>query len=229
MGVQRQYTGTAGRIENAQVGVFLTYTTKTGHTLIDRELYLPASWTDDPQRCADAGIPADTAFATKTELAKRMIVGALDGGVPAGWVAGDEVYGASSGLRGELEDRGVGYVLAVCEHERGGQAVASLGFTVLCEEMEEFLDLRSRLVGGGFKPPTGALAEDRGLERCGKRRDVIGSGVGREDERWVERPSVVRSVENILGGIKTGVYRLSRDKSGSYPLTAQAVSGVQAA
>lgn len=117
VGVQRQYTGTAGRIENAQVGVFLTYTTKTGHTLIDRELYLPASWTDDPDRCADAGIPAGTEFATKTELATRMIVGALDGGVPAGWVAGDEVYGASSGLRGELEDRGVGYVLAVaCDH-----------------------------------------------------------------------------------------------------------------
>lgn len=117
VGVQRQYTGTAGRIENAQVGVYLTYTTKTGHTLIDRELYLPASWTEDPQRCAGAGIPEDTTFATKTELAERMIVRALDGGVPAGWVAGDEVYGASSALRGELEDRGVGFVLAVaCDH-----------------------------------------------------------------------------------------------------------------
>jgi SRSO17 transposase len=134
-GVQRQYTGTAGRIENAQVGVFLTYTTKTGHTLIDRELYVPASWTEDPDRCADAGIPAETGFATKTELAGRMIVRALDGGVPAGWVAGDEVYGASSALRGELEDRGVGYVLAVaCGHrihagtepERADQLAARL-------------------------------------------------------------------------------------------------------
>lgn len=117
VGVQRQYTGTAGRVENAQVGVFLTYTTTIGHTLIDRELYLPASWTDDPQRCADAGVPDGTGFATKTELARRMITRALDGGAPVGWVAGDEVYGAAGKLRAELEQRGVGYVLAVaCDH-----------------------------------------------------------------------------------------------------------------
>lgn len=113
VGVQRQYTGTAGRIENAQVGVFLTYTTTSGHTLIDRELYLPRSWTDDKARCAAAGVPEDTTFQTKTELAERMIVAALDAGVPAGWVAGDEVYGAATTLRAALEDRGVGYVLAV--------------------------------------------------------------------------------------------------------------------
>jgi SRSO17 transposase len=117
VGVQRQYTGTAGRIENAQVGVFLTYTTTAGHTLIDRELYLPASWTGDPDRCTAAGVPEGRAFATKTTLAQRMLIRALDGGVAAGWVAGDEVYGASSALRGELENRGVGYVLAVaCDH-----------------------------------------------------------------------------------------------------------------
>ena len=113
LGVQRQYTGTAGRIENAQVGVFLTYTTATGHTLIDREIYLPHSWTDDPQRCAAAGIPGEVTFATKPRLARRMIVRALDAGVPAGWVAGDEVYGNDPGLRIELESREVGYVLAV--------------------------------------------------------------------------------------------------------------------
>ena len=118
VGVQRQYTGTAGRIENAQVGVFLTYATTVGHTLVDRELYLPASWTGDPDRCAAAGVPADTAFATKTELAKKMIVRALDGGVRVSWVTGDEVYGAAGKLRAELEDRGVGYVLAVaCDHQ----------------------------------------------------------------------------------------------------------------
>jgi SRSO17 transposase len=117
VGVQRQYTGTAGRIENAQVGVFLTYATTAGHTLIDRELYLPKSWTSDPARCSAAGVPDATAFATKTELATRMIVRALQAGIPAGWVTGDEVYGAATGLRGELEDRGVGYVLAVaCNH-----------------------------------------------------------------------------------------------------------------
>lgn len=117
VGVQRQYTGTAGRIENAQVGVFLTYATAAGHTLIDRELYLPASWTGDPGRCAAAGVPEGTVFATKTELARRMLVRALDGGVTARWVTGDEVYGAASALRAGLEDRGVGYVLAVaCSH-----------------------------------------------------------------------------------------------------------------
>ncbi|AHH97591.1 hypothetical protein KALB_4228 [Kutzneria albida DSM 43870] len=118
VGTQRQYTGTAGRIENAQVGVFLTYTTAVGHTLIDRELYLPASWTGDPARCAVAGLPEDTVFATKTVLAQRMILRALDGGVRAGWVTGDEVYGAASRLRTALEERGVGYVLAVaCDHQ----------------------------------------------------------------------------------------------------------------
>jgi SRSO17 transposase len=117
VGVQRQYTGTAGRIENAQVGVFLTYTTNAGHTLIDRELYLPQSWTEDPDRCAAAGVSEDTTFATKPELASRMILRALDGGVPARWVAGDEVYGGNPTLRGNLEKRRVGYVLAVaCDH-----------------------------------------------------------------------------------------------------------------
>ncbi|MGQ0840009.1 IS701 family transposase [Actinokineospora sp.] len=117
VGVQRQYTGTAGRIENARVGVFLTYTTKAGHTLIDREFYLPRSWTDDTDRCAGAGVPEDTRFATKPALASRMILRALDGGVPAAWVAGDEVYGGNPTLRGDLEKRQVGYVLAVaCAH-----------------------------------------------------------------------------------------------------------------
>jgi SRSO17 transposase len=117
VGVQRQYTGTAGRIENAQVGVFLTYTTKIGHILIDRELYLPRSWTSDPERCAAAGVPEDTGFATKPELAVRMILRALDGGARAGWVAADEVYGGNPTLRRELEQRQVGYVLAVaCDH-----------------------------------------------------------------------------------------------------------------
>jgi SRSO17 transposase len=117
VGVQRQYSGTAGRVENAQVGVFLTYTTRVGHTLIDRELYLPRSWTSDPDRCAAAGVPEDTGFATKPALATRMILRALDAGVPARWVAADEVYGGNPTLRSKLEQRQVGYVLAVaCDH-----------------------------------------------------------------------------------------------------------------
>jgi SRSO17 transposase len=116
-GVRRQYTGTAGRIESAQVGVFLTYTTTVGHTLIDRELYLPRCWTGDTARCAAAGIPEDTKFATQPALASRMVLRALDGGVPARWVAGDEVHGGNPALRGDLEPRRVGYVLAVaCDH-----------------------------------------------------------------------------------------------------------------
>jgi SRSO17 transposase len=116
-GVQRQYTGTAGRTENAQVAVYLTYAARAGHAMIDRELYLPKSWTADPARCAAAGIPEDTAFATKPALARRMLARTLDAGVPARWVAGDEVYGTDPRLRGDLEERGTGYVLAVaCRH-----------------------------------------------------------------------------------------------------------------
>jgi SRSO17 transposase len=113
VGVQRQYTGTAGRIENAQVAVYLAYATDRGHALIDRELYLPASWTDDPQRMAAAAVPADITFATKPALATGMLIRALRAGVPAGWVAGDEVYGADPDLRAELEAQQVGYVLAI--------------------------------------------------------------------------------------------------------------------
>ncbi|MFE2061971.1 IS701 family transposase [Streptomyces sp. NPDC059467] len=111
--VQRQYTGTAGRIENSQVAVYLAYSTPLGHAAIDRELYVPRSWTDDTARCQAAGIPDNVAFATKPALAVRMITRALDVGVPASWVADDEVYGANPHLRTALEKRQVGYVLAV--------------------------------------------------------------------------------------------------------------------
>jgi SRSO17 transposase len=113
VGVARQYTGTAGRVENAQVAVYLTYAGARGHAMIDRELYLPQSWTSDPDRCAAAGVPDDIEFATKPALAAGMLVRAFNAGVPARWVAGDEVYGADPGLRAELEARRVGYVLAI--------------------------------------------------------------------------------------------------------------------
>ena len=117
VGVQRQYTGTAGRIENAQVGVFLTYASPRGRALIDRRLYLPASWTADPQRCTAAGVPVGTGFATKPVLAGDMLAAAHAAGVGAGWVAGDEVYGNDPLLRQRLQDLGLGYVLAVsCDH-----------------------------------------------------------------------------------------------------------------
>jgi SRSO17 transposase len=113
----RSICGTAGRIENAQVAVYLVYATAAGHAVIDRELYLPRSWTDDPQRLQAVGVPDQVGFATKPALATRMITRALDVEVPASWVAGDEVYGANPGLRAELEARQIGYVLAVaCDH-----------------------------------------------------------------------------------------------------------------
>jgi SRSO17 transposase len=117
-GVARQYSGTAGRIENCQIGVFLAYASPAGRTLIDRELYLPKTWTDDRARCAEAGIGDEVQFATKPELAMRMLDRALDGGVPAGWVTGDEVYGQHYRLRARLEERDIGYVLAVPVNQR---------------------------------------------------------------------------------------------------------------
>jgi SRSO17 transposase len=99
VGVQRQYTGTAGRIENAQVAVYLTYTARSGHAMIDRELYLPRSWAEDSDRRTDAGVPAEITFATKPTLATTMITRAVTAGVPTRWVTGAEVYGADPDLR----------------------------------------------------------------------------------------------------------------------------------
>jgi SRSO17 transposase len=114
-GTQRQYTGTAGRTENAQVAVYLAYAARAGSAFIDRALYLPRSWTGDPGRCRAAGIPEETAFATKPALARQMITRALDAGTPAGWATADEVYGQDPRLRAELARRGLGYVLAVAK------------------------------------------------------------------------------------------------------------------
>lgn len=115
VGTQRQYTGTAGRTENAQVAVYLAYAAPAGSAFIDRALYLPRSWTGDPARCRAAGVPEDTAFATKPALARTMIARALDAGTPAAWVTADEVYGQDPALRAGLARRGLGYVLAVAK------------------------------------------------------------------------------------------------------------------
>nr|WP_213934391.1 IS701 family transposase [Rhodococcus sp. B50] len=112
-GVARQYSGTAGRIENSQVGVFVAYASGRGRALIDRELYLPKAWTEDRDRCRDAGIDDDIGFATKPGLAQSMIERALDAGIPFGWVTADEAYGQVGRLRMWLESRGVAHVLAV--------------------------------------------------------------------------------------------------------------------
>ncbi len=152
VGVQRQYSGTAGRIENCQVAVYLTYTSSRGHALIDRSLYMPASWTDDRARCAQAGVPDDIQFATKPALAAAMIAGALDAGVAAAWVAGDEVYGADPDLRTMLHDRQIGYVLAVsCDRrvptEAGMRAVDELAAALPGHVWQQ------RSAGAGAKGP----------------------------------------------------------------------------
>src|SRR5262245_5854413 len=112
-GVQRQYSGTAGRTENCQLGVFLAYAAPAGRALIDAELYLPRSWAGDRARCAEAGVPGEVGFATKPELARQMLGRALDAGVPARWVTADEAYGQDHKFRVFLEQRRVGYVVAV--------------------------------------------------------------------------------------------------------------------
>jgi len=117
-GVARQYTGTAGRIENAQVGVFLAYSGRRGTAFLDRALYLPEAWIDAPERLRAAGVPEGTAFATKGELARAMLDRALDAGVQAAWVLGDEVYGADGPLRRRLEERRQPYVLAVRKNQK---------------------------------------------------------------------------------------------------------------
>lgn len=113
VGVQRQYTGTAGRIENSQVGVFMAYVSPKGRALMDRKLYLPKSWAEDPVKRRKADVPEDIAFATKPQLAREMVESAIEAGVPFAWVTGDEVYGQSPAFRDWLMSRRIPFVLAV--------------------------------------------------------------------------------------------------------------------
>jgi len=112
-GVQRQYSGTAGRTENCQVGTFLAYASVHGHALIDRELYLPQSWADDRDRCRAAGIPDQVEFTTKPRQAQVMISRAIAAGVPFAWVTADETYGQAKYLQAWLEGQDVSYVMAI--------------------------------------------------------------------------------------------------------------------
>lgn len=113
VGVARQYSGTAGRIENCQVGVFVAYASRFGQALIDRRLYLPEAWAGDAARRSAAHVPEDIAFATKIEIARELIAAALDAGAPCRWVLADALYGGDSRLRRMLEARRQAYVLAV--------------------------------------------------------------------------------------------------------------------
>jgi SRSO17 transposase len=125
VGVKRQYTGTAGKRENCQVGVFLCYASRKGAAFIDRELYLPEEWAEDEERREQAGVPEEISFATKPQLARRMLERAFEAGVYVSWVVADSVYGDARGLLGVwLEEKEQSYVLAV-----SGKAHVWAGFS----------------------------------------------------------------------------------------------------
>jgi len=112
-GVKRQYSGTAGRIENCQIGVFLTYASRKGHSPIDRRLYIPQDWIDDPERRKKAGVPEDITFQTKPQMALEMIQEATAANIGYSWVTGDCVYGDYTDIRLWLEQNKKCYVLSV--------------------------------------------------------------------------------------------------------------------
>jgi SRSO17 transposase len=146
VGVQRQYSGTAGRIENCQIGVFLGYASRHGHALIDRALYLPESWADDPARRHEAGVPEAVAFATKPTLGREMLARVFAAGLPCAWVTGDSVYGAAHALRRTIETSGRGYVLTVTSAQR-------LGVKPVADWLEDVQRWRRLSAGDGAKGP----------------------------------------------------------------------------
>ena len=139
-GVQRQYSGTAGRTENCQIGTFLCYASAKGRALIDRELYLPRSWTDDRDRCRAAGVPDEVDFVTKPQQARAMLARAVAAGVPFAWFTADEAYGQNPGLRGWLEEQGISYVMAT---RRDDEVAAGLFTTSRVDALIAKLPARS--------------------------------------------------------------------------------------
>ncbi|HSL68678.1 MAG TPA: IS701 family transposase [Longimicrobiales bacterium] len=145
-GVQRQYSGTAGRIENCQIGVFPGYASRHGYALVDRALYLPESWANDPARRRGAGVPEEVAFTTKPKLGRRMLERAFAAGVPCAWVVGDSVFGADSALRRFIEKSGRGYVMAVTSAQR-------LGLKPVADWLEDIGTWQRLSAGNGAKGP----------------------------------------------------------------------------
>jgi SRSO17 transposase len=152
VGVARQYSGTAGRIETCQIGVFLAYASPQGHAFLDRALYLPKSWAEDAGRREAAGVPQEVTFATKGELARTMLARAFAADVPAAWVTGDEVYGNDGALRRWLEGQQRPYVLAVARAHAVWHQGVQVRVEALLTEVPE--DSWQRLdVGAGSKGP----------------------------------------------------------------------------
>ena len=138
VGVARQYSGTAGRIENCQVGVFLSYASRYGHAFLDRRLYLPQAWAEDPTRRTKAAVPEAIGFATKPEIARDLVAAALDAGVPCAFVLGDALYGSDSKLRHMLQARSQPYVLAVRSNQHmrlGGTSLEGTNPETLADEL----------------------------------------------------------------------------------------------
>jgi SRSO17 transposase len=156
VGVARQYSGTAGRVENCQIGVFLAYASPEGRTFLDRELYLHKEWAQDRERCREAGVPEEVEFATKPQLAKRMLERALDAGVPMAWVTGDEVYGGDRRLRMWLEGREQPFVLAIKSTEplwsRGEDGIRQRAAREIAAGLKDE-DWRQLSAGDGAKGP----------------------------------------------------------------------------
>jgi SRSO17 transposase len=186
VGVQRQYSGTAGRIENCQLGVFLAYASHKGSALVDRALYLPQEWANDQQRRREAGVPETVKFATKPELARQMLERALKAGVPAAWVTGDAVYGGDRKLRVWLEEQGQPFVLAVSVKEAlwmPGWKQVRVDKTTAGLKAEDWHRLSA---GQGAK---GERLYDWAWQRLGRLQLTA------EDQRWGHWLLVRRSIE----------------------------------
>jgi SRSO17 transposase len=154
VGVARQYSGTAGRIENCQIGVFLAYASRFGQALIDRRLYLPDAWASDQERRRRVKVPDAVAFATKPRIACELIAAALDAGVPCAWVLADALYGSDSRLRRMLEERGQPYVLAVrSNHTLRMVTVDGFLQTDPAAMADDLYQPAKSLTHGGFPPP----------------------------------------------------------------------------
>ena len=173
-GVQRQYSGTAGRIENCQIGVFLAYASAKGRTLLDRELYLPQVWADDRERRREAGVPEDAVFRTKPQLAQLMLGRALESGVPFAWFTGDEVYGSDRKLRLWLEHEEIPHVMAIKSNEKlwawTGEGPLQVRADRLASQVDEANWVRCS-AGNGAKGPRvydWAAVEIRPLREPGK-------------------------------------------------------------
>lgn len=155
VGVARQYSGTAGRIENCQIGVFLSYASRWGHTLIDRRLYLPQAWAEDRERRAKSAVPEDVTFMTKPEIARQLIAKALDAGILCAFVLGDALYGSDRRLRRMLEARKQPYVLAIRSNETlrvGGESLELTTAATLGDELQPD-DWHCHAAGEGAKGP----------------------------------------------------------------------------